>query len=155
MKILLAVDDSAFSEAATKAVIDQTKPGDLEVHVLHTFEPMAFLPGFAGESVAESLKAAEERRRADAKGLLARTAQTLDKAGFKVTTSLVEADPRHAIIDQAEKWKADLIVVGSHGRKGLDRLLIGSVAEHVARHASCSVKIVRPSGNRIPTGQGR
>ena len=52
MKILLAVDDSAFSEAATKAVIDQTKPGDLEVHVLHTFEPMAFLPGFAGESVA-------------------------------------------------------------------------------------------------------
>jgi nucleotide-binding universal stress UspA family protein len=155
MKILLAVDDSAFSEAATKAVIDQTKPGDLEVCVLHSFHPMASLPGFADESVAGSLKEAEERRRADAKGLLARTAQILDKAGFKVTTSLVEADPRQAIIDQAEKWKADLIVVGSHGRKGLDRLLIGSVAEHVARHASCSVEIVRPSGNRIPTGQGR
>jgi nucleotide-binding universal stress UspA family protein len=155
MKILLAVDDSVFSEAATKAVIDQSKPGDSEVRVLHSFHPMSSLPGLAGESVAESLKAAEERRRADAKGVLARAAQTLEKAGFKVTTSLVEADPRHAIIDQAEKWKADLIVVGSHGRKGLDRLLIGSVAEHVARHANCSVEIVRLSGNRVPAGQGR
>jgi nucleotide-binding universal stress UspA family protein len=143
MRILLAVDDSAFSQAATKAVVDQAKPGDLEVRVLHTFQPMVFLPGSFAESVANSLKAAEERRRADAKELLARTAQILEKAGVKVTTSLVEADPRHAILDQAEKWKADLIVVGSHGREGLDRLLIGSVAEHVARHASCSVEIVR------------
>jgi nucleotide-binding universal stress UspA family protein len=155
MRILLAVDDSTFSEAATKDVIDHTKPGDVEVCVLHTFQPMLLLSTVASESVVENLKATEERRRADAKALLARTAQVLEKAGFKVKTSLVDADPRRAILDQAEKWKADLIVVGSHGREGLDRLLIGSVAEHVARHAGCSVKIVRLPGNRSPTEPGR
>ena len=57
-----------------------------------------------------------------------------------------KADPRAAIVDYAANWKADLIVLGSHGRKGLDRFLIGSVAEFVARHAFCSVQIVRIPG---------
>jgi nucleotide-binding universal stress UspA family protein len=47
------------------------------------------------------------------------------------------------ILDTAAKWHADLIVIGSHGRKGLDRFLLGSVSEAVARHAPCSVQIVR------------
>jgi len=51
--------------------------------------------------------------------------------------------PKVVIIDDAKKWGADLIVVGSHGRTGLDRFLLGSVSEAVARHAACSVEIVR------------
>jgi nucleotide-binding universal stress UspA family protein len=47
------------------------------------------------------------------------------------------------IIDAAEAWKAELIVIGSHGRKGLQRFLLGSVAESIARHAACSVEIIR------------
>ena len=49
------------------------------------------------------------------------------------------------IIDSAAEWRADLIVVGSHGRSGIPRFLLGSVAEFVARHAKCSVEIVRAS----------
>jgi len=54
-----------------------------------------------------------------------------------------DADPRHAIVRAAREWPADLIVMGSHRRQRLDRLLIGSIAETVVRHAPCSVEIVR------------
>jgi nucleotide-binding universal stress UspA family protein len=47
------------------------------------------------------------------------------------------------ILDDAEKWPADLIVLGSHGLKGLNRFLLGSVSDAVSRHAACSVQVVR------------
>ncbi len=75
--------------------------------------------------------------------MLAQAAQTLRPAGFKVTSSVEEGDPREVILNSADTWNADLIMVGSHGRKGFDRLLVGSVSEAVARHARCSVEIVR------------
>jgi nucleotide-binding universal stress UspA family protein len=50
------------------------------------------------------------------------------------------------MLDGAAAWRADLIVVGSHGKTGLDRLLLGSVSEHIARHAPCSVEMVRMAG---------
>jgi nucleotide-binding universal stress UspA family protein len=49
----------------------------------------------------------------------------------------------HAILDEAEKWKVDVIVLGSHGRSGLDRMVMGSVSEAVALHAKCSVEVIR------------
>jgi len=51
--------------------------------------------------------------------------------------------PAHAILSAAEEWKADLIVMGSHGRRGFDRIVLGSVSETVALHAKCSVQLVR------------
>jgi nucleotide-binding universal stress UspA family protein len=47
------------------------------------------------------------------------------------------------ILEEAERWDADLIMLGSHGRHGIERLLIGSVSEAVALHAECSVEVVR------------
>ena len=70
-------------------------------------------------------------------------AETLRAGGLKVTTRVVEAEIRTAILDVAADWQADLIVLGSHGRKGIQRFMLGSVAESVARHAPCSVLIVR------------
>jgi nucleotide-binding universal stress UspA family protein len=55
------------------------------------------------------------------------------------------------ILDCATKWKADLIVVGSHGKNGIQRLLLGSVSEYVATHAKCSVEIVRGAPVRAVT----
>jgi nucleotide-binding universal stress UspA family protein len=69
--------------------------------------------------------------------------RTLENVGFRPTTAVKEGDPRTEIINMASEWHADLIMVGSHGRTGLDRLLMGSVSEAVARHAPCSVQIVR------------
>ena len=53
-------------------------------------------------------------------------------------------DARSTILDLAQAWPADLVVLGSHGRRGWDRFLMGSVAESVAVHAHCSVEVTRP-----------
>jgi len=140
MKILVAIDDSRFSEAAVKTVIQRVPPEGTEVCVLHVVEPVLVIPDYGGEKQVE---AEEQWRRERGKELVTRNEQLLVKEGFKVTTVVEQGDPRLGIVDYAAQWKADLIVVGSHGRKGLDRLLLGSVAESVARHARCSVLIVR------------
>lgn len=148
MKILLAIDDSKFSEAATQAVILQMRPEQAEVCVLHIVEPLLLIPEFrAGE--LEGLKVSEQQLRRRGNELVALAEQLLRKAGFRVHTRVREGDHRAEIIDHAAEWGADLIVLGSHGRKGLNRFLMGSVAEFVARHANCSVQIVRiPSKQR-------
>jgi nucleotide-binding universal stress UspA family protein len=140
MKILLAIDDSKFSEAAAKSLAGQFRPQDTEVRVLHVVEPIAISeppemsPGYYPEL---------EDRLPQARELVDRTARTLAAAGFKVTTSVATGDARSAILDDAAEWQADLIVLGSHGRRGLGRFFLGSVSEAVARHARCSVQIVR------------
>jgi nucleotide-binding universal stress UspA family protein len=145
MRILLAVDDSKCSRAATNTLIAQAKTEITEICVLHVFE--AFPAGLArrmGSRESPDFVAARFEQRKRAKELLARAAEKLRSAGFKVTTSIEEGDARNVILDYAETWRADLIVVGSHGRDGLGRFLMGSVSDAVARHARRSVEIVRP-----------
>lgn len=68
-----------------------------------------------------------------------------ERAGMKVETGVTEPKdaPARAILESADSWKADVIVMGSHGRRGLDRIVLGSVSESVALHAHCSVEVVR------------
>jgi nucleotide-binding universal stress UspA family protein len=149
MKILLAMDESEFSQAAIRAVVKQIPPQGAEVLVLSVVEPLVhytipqMAPGYAPEMAArleEELKQARES--------VAKAAQVLRGAGFKADTRVVEGEVRAGILDVASDLPADLIVVGSHGRKGLQKFLLGSVAESVARHARCSVLIVRLPSNR-------
>ena len=136
MKILLPVDDSKFSEAATQAVITQHQRPGTEVKVMHVVDLGLRVPTrYAQELRTESVKEGE--------ALVAKTAERLRAAGIKVVTDVEEGDPRARIIDNAVRWPADLIVLGSHGRTGLEYFRMGSVAESVARHSPCSVEIVR------------
>lgn len=147
MKVLLAVDASPCSDAAVRQVIDRFAPTDTEVRVVHAVEWMREMPlclqygqgPGAGHDVVESRNRSFER----AQLLVTGIARQLESAGFRVSVWTPDADPRHGIIDEARRWKADLVVLGSHGRHGLDRLLLGSVAEAVFRHAPCSVEVVR------------
>lgn len=148
MKILLAIDDSKFSEAATAAVLTQMSPRETEMCILHVVEPLLLVPEFRTGDI-DRLKAAEQQLRRRGEERVARAEQLLCKAGFSVRTVVKEGDPRAEILDHAAKWGADLIVLGSHGRRGLERFLMGSVAEFVSRHAGCSVEIVR-----IPPNSG-
>lgn len=149
MKIMLAIDGSKYSEAAAQALAAQIKPQNAEVLVFQVVEPLIYStppqmsPGYAPE-MAERRK----ERMQQAEESVNRAAQTLRSAGFKVTTRVGEGEIRSGILDVAAEWRAELIVVGSHGRTGLQRMLLGSVAEAVARHARCSVLIVR-----IPSSQ--
>jgi nucleotide-binding universal stress UspA family protein len=138
MKILLAIDDSKFSEAAVKGVIARHKQPGLEVRVLHAAEPAML---FTAPEMAEYIPPKESAEEANA--LVAKAAAELRSAGINVTTAITRGDPKPVILDDAKAWGADLIVVGSHGRKGLERFLVGSVSGAVLHHAHCSVEIVR------------
>jgi nucleotide-binding universal stress UspA family protein len=143
MRILLPIDDSKFSEAATNAVIRQARPEDAEVKVLHVLEPPSLLLGREMAAYDPEFDAVWKATREQAKVLVDKVTERLRKAGLRATPSLEEGDPKSKIIDVGREWQADLIVLGSHGRSGLSRFLLGSVSEAVVRHAHCSVAIVR------------
>lgn len=146
MKILLAVDGSRFSEAATRALASQVRSEGAEVLVVGVVEPLVYsvppqmAPGYEPE-FADRMR----DQLAQAETAVGHAADALRAGGFKVSTRVVESEIRSGILNVAADYQADLIVLGSHGRKGVERFLIGSVAESVARHASCSVLIVRTS----------
>jgi len=141
MKILMAVDDSPIEAEVTQAVIAEFRADHAEVRVLHVLQPIstAAVPQMASGYAPEL-----EGQKREAHALVERIAKQLHAANFKVDATLVEiGDTRERIVDSAAQWGADLIIMGSHGRTGLKRLVLGSVAEFVVRHAQCSVQIVR------------
>ena len=134
MKILLAIDGSPFSDAATQVVATQLRPQGSEVLLVHVIEGPAFF---------EQDAALQERRRR-AEKIMLHTTETLRAAGYQtIDTRVVEGEPRLGILEVAAEWRPSCIVLGSHGRKGLEKLLLGSVAQSVSQHATCSVFIVR------------
>ena len=140
MKILLAVDDSKYSQAAIQSMLQKAHPQDTEVRVLHVLEPILEAQWSSRHVYGEMLA----QRHQEAIEMVKRAAESLKAVGFKICSYAVENGiPKVVIIDEAKKLGADLIVLGSHGRTGLDRFLLGSVSEAVARHAACSVEIVR------------
>jgi nucleotide-binding universal stress UspA family protein len=76
---------------------------------------------------------------------VASAVETLPRSGLKVQSVVppLHDTPSKIILDEAEKWYADMIVVGSHGRSGFDRLTMGSVSEAEALYAGCSVEVIR------------
>jgi nucleotide-binding universal stress UspA family protein len=142
-KILLAIDDSKFSEAATEFLIRQAWPSETQVRILSMVEAPPLLVAREMGGYDAAMEAVWDDRTNKAQALVAKTEETLRAKGLNVTTAVKPGEVKSGVLDAAEEWKADLIVLGSHGRTGLDRFLMGSVADAVARHARCSVQIVR------------
>jgi nucleotide-binding universal stress UspA family protein len=143
MKLLIAIDGSDFSRAALQSVIARPWPPDTEVKVLHVVEPPSLLMGREMGGYDPEFEMVWKALRESAKEMVAKAAEKLRSAKFSVSTELVEGDPKSQIIDIANNWRADMIVLGSHGRTGLSRFLMGSVSQAVVRHAHCSVEIIR------------
>jgi len=147
MKVLLAVDNSESSGAAARAIVEQFRAEDTEVCVLHAVVwQRAISSSFSfarGNSYGAQLCSTLKRAREQAAGLVANLAGVLRASGFRTSTAVVEGSPLLTILGRAAEWQADLIVLGSHHRRGLDRVF-ESVSEKVARQAPCSVEIVRP-----------
>ena len=140
MKILMGIDDSRSSGDVLRAIVTQSRTENTEARVFHVLQPIA---ASAPPQMASGYAPELEDQKKQARELVERIAKELRHAGFKVNTAVEVGDIRESIIDCASEWGADLIVVGSHGLRGIQRFLLGSVAELVARHAKCSVEIVR------------
>jgi nucleotide-binding universal stress UspA family protein len=145
MRILLAVDGSPCSDAAVREVAERSWPVGTEVKVLsviHTALPLIPDPLMFGAAAHAELL---EQSREHAPLIVEKAAGAIrDKApGLKVTTEVQEGSPKKLIVEEAERWNADLILIGSHGRGPVKRFVLGSVSHAVALHAPCSVEIVR------------
>ena len=144
MKVLIAIDDSSCSSAAVDAVASHNWPAGTELRVITVLEPVHYAYALSGSYMASLIDAEREmdahcRKLVDAK--VAQLEKSVDQGqvkGLVIKGSVVDS-----ILSVAKEWDADLIVLGSHGRKGFDRFLLGSAAEKVANYAPCSVEIVR------------
>jgi len=144
MRVLLPTDGSDHAEAAVAAVAARPWPQGSQFKVISIPEYPVLIgeyPYYAPEQVADLVKQSQQHAERAAN----RGADKLAQAGFNPSTEVLEPrdTPAHGILTAAEEWNPDLIVVGSHGRRGFDRLILGSVSETVAMHANCSVELVR------------
>ena len=123
-RVLVATDGSEISLAAAEALAMRPWPERSEFRIVSVEEPWLIRP----TNAIVNSKSAED---------------VLASAGLNATVTVLSGNPKEVILEEAKKWKADLIVVGSHGRRGFKRFLLGSVSEAVAMNAHCSVVVVR------------
>jgi nucleotide-binding universal stress UspA family protein len=145
-RILVPVDNSPPSRRALEEAIAMARLTGATVRVLHVLDELVFPVGFATNAsyAADVLP----RLRSDSARLLEEAGSQVAAAGVPVETSLDEGFARRTsdvILDAARDWAADLIVIGTHGRRGPSRLFMGSDAEQVVRAAAVPVLLVRSS----------
>jgi len=109
--------------------------------VLTTYQA-ALEPPFVNDEGMEALREAAMTR---AQNAVATAEEIIASSGLKTSESIsvLVDSPKQIILNEAQAWGADLIVVGSHGRRGISRFVLGSVSEAVATHAACSVEVIR------------
>jgi nucleotide-binding universal stress UspA family protein len=158
-RILIPIDGSKTSQQALKRGLVFAAEQGAALRLLHVHEVSVLSEMYAaqaasaGSSLAPNVKALEkfeadlEKR---SQTLLEQATAMATKAGVaKVDGKMINAGMRKAarlIVDDATKWKADLIVMGTHGRSGFDHMVFGSVAEGVMRSASVPVLLIRIPG---------
>lgn len=146
MKILLAIDGSTYSDAAIEEVLRRVWPAQSEVKVITAFEtplmvgiePWAATPTYF-DQLETAVRAAAQ---AIVDSALAKL-KTIEDTTLKISSGAIEGPPKQTIVEEAERWGADLIIMGSRGLGAWNRLLLGSVSSAVVHHAKCSVEIVR------------
>jgi nucleotide-binding universal stress UspA family protein len=147
LKVLLATDGSACSEAAARSIAERPWPVGTEIRILSVVELEAAwfrnpYPPYFDPKEMEDLREKAMRRAQEA---VMAAELIVTNAGLPTsgTVAVPSASYKEVILNEATQWGADLIVIGSHGRRAASRFLIGSVSEAVALHANCSVEIIR------------
>ena len=145
--ILLAIDGSEGSNAAIEEIIKLAKDQNVHLRIIHVVdETMAYCggPGFDASLVINSLKD-------EGKEILDNVTKTIEsQSSIKVEKSLRELRAQQGriaeiIVEESKEWPADLLVIGTHGRRGFSRFFLGSIAENIIRIATTPVLLVRSS----------
>ena len=135
--ILLATDLSAASSEATERAVDLAIRLDARLLVVNVLEKRRLSGGGSHDRV--------DQARTERETHLVGVVREARARGVKAEFLLWEGDPGGSITAAAEAEHADLVVVGTRGRSGAERMLLGSVSDHVVRHAECPVLVVRPT----------
>ena len=146
-RILVPVDGSATSKAGLREAIALAKGQGASLQLVHVAD-QHYIALMGMESSAAGISEMMEGVKRAGRGILKSAQRAADKAGVKASAVLLETLTGPAadlIVKQAKKSGADLIVLGTHGRRGVRRLLMGSDAEQVVRNAPVPVMLVRSS----------
>jgi nucleotide-binding universal stress UspA family protein len=139
--IVLATDLSSSSREATERAIDLAGRLDARLVIVNVLEKRRLAGGGTHERV--------DQARAEREAHLVNVVREARSAGVTAEFLVWQGDPGGSIAAAAEAEGADLVVVGTRGRSGAGRLLLGSVSDHVVRHASCPVLVVRPTNRHV------
>jgi nucleotide-binding universal stress UspA family protein len=140
--ILVPLDGSSTSERALHEAVGLAREQRAQLELVHVVEDILFLENEAYINYSEVRKSA----RAEGEKILSQARCMAEHAGVTAEQKLLEADGAriaNVIVDEARRWPADLIVIGTHGRSGFSRILFGSVAEGVVRTAHIPVLLIR------------
>lgn len=144
MRILLAADDSEVSLGATRAVAETIWPAETEVKVVSVVNPLTYS--------LEEMGLFNDQHTKRAHRAIVEALNLLKGGPAKISGEVIAGRIARSIIARAENWNADLIVLGTNERRGLRRLLRGSVAAAIANRAHCSVRVIR-DGNAVRTAK--
>jgi nucleotide-binding universal stress UspA family protein len=140
-RILHATDFSRASERALREAIDFAKDSDAALWVVNVIDPLTYAAGeFDGPELYARL---EETTRKEAETSMAKLIQRLKRVNVNAKPLLLNGQAHEQITKAAKSKKADMIVIGTHGRTGLSKLFMGSVAGRVVSTADCPVLTVR------------
>jgi nucleotide-binding universal stress UspA family protein len=147
-KILVPLDGSEIAESAlpTAAELASESPGA----TLALIRAAEAHPMLVGDSVAAQVNAVRE-----AEEYLKKVSDRLTSQGLKVTTSVWYGPAATSIVEAAKFGNADMIVMTSHGRSGIERLVLGSVAEHVLRGTTTPILLLRAAGAMVQPMEGK
>lgn len=135
--ILLATDLTGASREATDRAVGLARQLEARLLIVNVLEKRRLSGSGAHERV--------DQARAERESALVKVVRGARDAGVKAEFLVWEGEPGDSISAAAEAEKADIVIVGTRGRSGAERLLLGSVSDHVVRHAECPVLVVRPS----------
>ena len=152
MKVLIATDGSDFSRAAIAKFCElAVKPEDATIKIVSVYEKLAPMATEPFAVSAEYYAAMEASARKQCEIYVADAAEQIQKCfpnvNIGINKQTMMGAPGKMIVEMAQEWGADLIVVGSHGYGFWSRALLGSVSDAVVHHAPCSVLVVRQPEN--------
>ena len=167
-KILVAIDNSAVTQTVFERVVTLGRAMDTQLMLLHVLSvdsegspgiPMqphvSFFPPF-DDTAWEAYRKRWATFEKEGLERLRRYSEQAAGEGIKAEFTQTPGNPGQTICKLAQTWDADLIVMGSHGRKGLRELFLGSVSNYVMHHAPCSVLVVHPLENtESPSAQAQ
>lgn len=145
MKILIALDASQHSERALEFVTRMRWPAGSRVIVLSVMQPVVNAVAGPYEPATVEVELMAEQRRV-LEELVSNAERRLRECGFATESRVLAGDPRETLAQEARDERADLLVMGSHGRTGIAKLMLGSVSSHIVTHAPCSVLVVKTPG---------
>lgn len=145
-RILIGIDSSSCSTKALEEVILIARSLQASLRIVHAVDESLLVQHGMGIGTYIDIEATKEQMREDGKKMLDDAVAKAKAAGCNADSLLIESAKHRVaemLVSAAQDWNADLIVVGTHGRRGFERMLVGSVAENLTRIATTSLLLIR------------